>query len=291
MKKVLYILALYMTSSNCQDVVSIDAPNEEPRLIFDAILPFNADTPRENRIHVSTTGNFFDEIEPTLIERIQLLNTDVGGVAFYAPDPNILGDYIPGEDDVAYNPPQLLIGEPNPEHTNVLTFVYNEELYLAFSSYTSVPELTSVTQGTETLFDENETEIIISFTDPEDEENFYAFSFGDGEYVAIEDTFFNGQDYTFSYFTDQNLNPGYNLEVKMWGVDEQLYNYIGEIITQSEFDENPLFQTPVTTVRGNILKVEDIDNIDLFDNVGRPQEFVLGYFAMIQERSQILTIQ
>jgi len=291
MKKVFYILISYFIIVSCEDVVDIAIPNEEPRLVFDAILPFNTETPQENRIHVSTTGNFFDEIEPRLIERIQLQNADVGGVGFYAPDPNMLGDYIPGADDMAFDPPQLLLGEPNPEHLNILTFVYNEELYLAFANYTTVPELTSVAQGTETLFDDDATEIILNFTDPEDEENFYAFSFGDGEFVVIEDTFFNGQEYTFSYFTNQDLQPNDELLITMWGINEPLYNYIDELINQSESDENPLFQTPVITVRGNILKVEDIDNIEIFDNVGRPQEFVLGYFAMVQERSRILTIQ
>lgn len=272
-------------------MVEIDAPAEEPRLIFDAILRFNLEDPQENRIHVATTGSFFEDIQPSLLERIQIQSLDQGGVAFYAPDPDILGDYIPGADNIPDYDALLLVGEPNPEDTTVLTFVYNEELYLAFANYVPAPEFISVTQGTETLLNDDDTEIIITFEDPEDEENFYAFKFGEGEFVVIDDTFFNGQEYTFSYFTDQELELGDELLVTMWGADEQFYNYMRELINQSESDENPLFQTPVTTVRGNILKVEGIDNINIFDNVGRPQDFVLGYFAMVQEHSYALTIQ
>ena len=184
-----------------------------------------------------------------------------------------------------------LTGEPNPENVLVLTFEYEEELYLAFANYVPAPEFISVTQGTETTLNDDETEIILSFMDPEDEDNFYVFGFGNGEYTVIEDTFFNGQEYTFSYFSSQNLEPNDDLLVTMWGVDEPFYNYMRQLIEQSERGENTLFQTPVSTVRGNILKVEDIDNVDLFNNVGRPQDFILGYFAVVQEHTVTLTIQ
>lgn len=64
------------------------------------------------------------------------------------------------------------------------------------------------------------------------------------------------------------------LKVNIWGVDEDFHIYIDQLIDQSEEAYNPFFQISVTTVRGNILKVEDINNIETFDNVGRPQEFV-----------------
>ena len=51
------------------------------------------------------------------------------------------------------------------------------------------------------------------------------------------------------------------------------------------------FETPVATVRGNIFDVTDLDNIDLFDNVEQPDVFPLGYFAVVQEYKQTITIQ
>ncbi len=291
MKKIGYIFIVLCLSLSCEDVVEIDVTSEEPRLIFEAILRYNLVSPNENRISVSTTGSFFDEVEPSLLERIQLQDVTNGGVGFYAPDPDIFGDYIPGADGIPIYDLLYLTGEPNPENSLVLTFEYEEELYLAFANYVPAPEFISVTQGTETTLNDDETEIILSFMDPEDEDNFYVFGFGNGEYTVIEDTFFNGQEYTFSYFSSQNLEPNDDLLVTMWGVDEPFYNYMRQLIEQSERGENTLFQTPVSTVRGNILKVEDIDNVDLFNNVGRPQDFILGYFAVVQEHTATLTIQ
>lgn len=290
MKKVAAIL-FFVSLFGCQDVVEIDPAGEEPRLIFDAILRVNVDAPNENRIKISTTNSFFDEIQPSLLDRIQLLNETLGGVSFYAPDSLVPGSYIPGADNIPDYDNILLVGEPDPEHRYILTFEYLDELYLAFYNYVPVTALTSVVQGDETLFDEDDIEIEITFTDPEDESNYYAFQFGDSDYIVFDDTFFDGQEYTFSYFAEENTVVNNQIEVKMLGLDEPLFNYLSQLIDQSEEVDNPFFQIPVSTVRGNILKVEGINNIDTFDNVGRPQEFVLGYFAYIQERSFTLTVE
>ncbi len=293
MKQRVYIAILLacIFNQSCQDVVDIESSNEAPRLVFDAVLRFNLETPNENRIHVSTTASFFDEIQPSLLDRIQILNETLGGVSFYAPDTFVPGDYIPGDDNVPNYDEILLLGEPNPEHLQILTFEYLDELYLAFANYAPVPELSSVVQGEDTLFDEDDIEVIITFTDPADITNYYAFQFGETEYITFDDMFFDGQEYTFSYFVDESLVENNQIEIKMFGVDEQFHNYLDQLIDQSEEVDNPFFQIPVSTVRGNILKVEGINNIDTFDNVGRPQEFVLGYFAMVQERSFTLNVE
>lgn len=290
MRRLLYFLALINLFS-CEDVVEIDAPSESPRLIFDAVLRVNLETPNENRIHVSTSNSFFGTVNPSLLDRIQIQSELGGFPLFYAPDPDIFGDYIPGADNVPDYDNLLLDTEFDTESRNLLTFEYDEELYLAIATYTKVPELTSVTQGDGTLFDEDETEIVITFTDPENEENFYAFGFGNGEYVVLEDEFFNGQEFTFSYFSSQDLEPNDEMLVTMWGIEEPFYDYLRQLIEQSDLGDNIFFQSPVSTVRGNILKAEGIASFGTDNNVGRPQEFVLGYFALVEERSRILTIQ
>lgn len=292
MQRLFYIIICGLLFTSCEDVVDVDLPTEDPKLIFDGVLRYNEAQPRENRITVSTTGSFFGTIEPETLGDTQLLNDTQGGVpGFYVQDLEIPGDYIPGSDGIPIDDFLLISGEFNPDDLLVLTFFYLDELYLAFASYVQAPEITAVTQGTETLFDDEETEIIVSFDDPGDEHNFYVINFGNGEFVALEDEFFNGQSYSFSYFSSQDLSPGDRLEVNLWGVDEDFYNYYLKLVEQSEMGENTLFQTPISTVRGNILKVEDIDNIDLFNNLGRPQEFVLGYFAIVQEHTKTLIIE
>lgn len=291
MKIRIYILLVTMLLTSCEEVIDVELPSDEMKLTFDAILRYNEDDPQENRISVATAGSFFNEIQPDTLRRIQTQNLASGGVGFYTRDPDVFGDYVPGTDEGGPYADTTFVSGPGDSNDDIfLSFIYLDEIYGAYTNFIPVTDLISVMQGDNSFLDD-ETEIIATFSDPEDEDNFYVFGYGNGEYTAFDDQFFNGQEYSFSYFSNQSLSPGDELTIQMWGVDEDFYVYMVKLIEQSELGENSLFQVPVSTVRGNILKLEGIDNIDTFNNVGRPQEFILGYFAFVQERTKTLVIQ
>ena len=62
------------------------------------------------------------------------------------------------------------------------------------------------------------------------------------------------------------------------------------LIEQSKSDLD-IFATPVATVRGNIINVTDIDNIEHFDNVNQTNNFTLGYFTVVQKFKKSIVIQ
>ena len=64
---------------------------------------------------------------------------------------------------------------------------------------------------------------------------------------------------------------------------------MNQIIVQSGGDQGP-FQTPAATVRGNIINVTGIDNDEVVDNVERSDNFALGYFAIVEEYTDSITI-
>ena len=74
------------------------------------------------------------------------------------------------------------------------------------------------------------------------------------------------------------------------GADQTFFNYMDLLIEQTTNDAG-IFATPVATVRGNVFDITDIDNIDVSDNVGQPNIFPLGYFAIVQEYKDTLVIQ
>jgi hypothetical protein len=74
------------------------------------------------------------------------------------------------------------------------------------------------------------------------------------------------------------------------GVDPTFYNYMDLLITQSG-DQQGIFQTPVATVRGNVVDVTGLDNEEIVDNASRPDVFPLGYFAIVQEHVRTITIR
>jgi len=153
----------------------------------------------------------------------------------------------------------------------------------------SVP-IESLQEGNATLFTGDETEILISFLDTPNQTDFYLFDFSFDEYLVSEDTFYPGQRFQFSYFYEDGLNSGQEIEIGILGIDVNFYNYMTQLIVQAGGDQGP-FQTPAATVRGNIINVTDIDNIDNFDNVEDTENFALGYFSVSQEYTESITIQ
>lgn len=297
MKKLGYILLMYMAfmTMSCEDVVDVDLPPEEPKLVVDALIRLNLE---ENaspvRFKVSTTGAFFDEITPTPLTGMQLVNEDIttiAGVVFLTQDPEHPNEYVPGSDEAGPDPSGLVSNNFFLDGRLILTFTFEEELYLSETRFAPAPPIDTVVQGDQTLFDEDDTEVIVTFTDIPEQDNFYVFDFDFTEFLALEDRFFQDQQFDFSYFYDTDLEAGDVANISILGADQSFYNYMGLLIEQSDLTDGGPFQVPVTTVRGNFLKVEGVDNINIFDNVGRPQEFVLGYFAVSQEFKTSITIE
>tara|TARA_R110002051_G_scaffold197582_1_gene265084 strand:- start:26583 stop:27470 length:888 start_codon:yes stop_codon:yes gene_type:complete len=294
-KQVLYILLFFWLLQGCEDVIDVNLPEEEPKLVVDALIRLDlTQSSSPFRVKVSTTGSFFDEITPTTLERMQLVNEDnttVSGIIFLIPDPEHPNEYVPLGPDGEPEPDDLVPNDFFLEGRLILTFVHDNELYLAETRFAPAPSIETIKVGDGTLFDDNATELIVSFTDIPEVDNYYVFDFDFGEFLTLEDRFFQDQAFEFSYFYEKELSAGDFVVVSILGATEDFYNYIDLLIEQSDLTDGGPFQVPVTTVRGNILKVEGVDNIDIFDNVGRPQEFVLGYFAVAQEYSETITIE
>ena len=166
----------------------------------------------------------------------------------------------------------------------------NEQFFATTTYVKSVP-IDSLEQGNETLFSGDETEVIVTFTDPGESNDFYLLDLDFGEFLVTEDEFYQGQTFVFSYFYDNELaiNTSSVVNISLLGVDEQFYNYMNQIIVQSGGDQGP-FQTPAATVRGNIINVTGIDNDEVVDNVERSDNFALGYFAIVEEYTDSITI-
>ena len=284
---------------SCEDVIQVDVPTGETRLIVDALI--RVDTTQEwlgLKVKVTETNNFFEELPVTSLETIDViytttredglvLNSGVSslidldpGSGIYTPNPNF-------STEERISTATVLQGE---DVLFTLIIQHKGRKYAAQTRYVPAAQLIRVEQGTETLFSEDETEVVVTFEDNPEIDNFYVFDFDFDEFLVSEDTFFNGQEFKFSYFYDKNLTPGQEVTVSILGADRTFYNYMDELLTQSEAPQGP-FQTPVTTVRGNVFDITGLDNINIVDNAGRPNDFPLGYFAIVQEFKSTITIQ
>lgn len=279
----------------CEDVVDIDTPSEPPRLIVEALIRVDETEPFiPVEVKVSLTDNFFGTVPVTELERIlilveayedgmlietgdAILTESVAGSGIYVPDQTYADERIPTsaiEFDLNY----------------ILIITHEGRRYFAQTRYVPAVPFTDIVQGSGTLLDEDETEVIVSFRDDPEADNFYIFDFDFDEFLVTEDEFYQGQEFAFSYFYDRKFEAGKNIEISILGADKPLYDYMAQLIEQTEDPQGP-FQTPVATVRGNIFDITGLDNIEIFDNVERPNDFPLGYFAIVQEFKQTITIE
>ncbi len=275
-----FLIILLLGFCSCEDVIEVDVPSEDPRLIVDGLIRVDTSQPQTMvRIKVSQTNSFFGTVSPAELQQITLSNLD---------DPDggeqLLIEEEPGSGVYSeiFSTDQLMSGRW------FLQIDFEDESYVATARFNPSVPFDSIEQGDDTLFNDEDTEIIISYTDFPDREDFYLFDFDFNNFFASEDTFYEGQSFSFSYFYDEEINPGDQLQISIMGIDEDFYNYMNLLIEQSNVETSP-FETPSVTVRGNIINTTETDNSELsnLDNAGN---FALGYFAIAGEYKQSITI-
>ena len=300
MKRLLTLFIAMIFFTACEDVIDVETQPEPPRLVVNGLV--RVDTTQQFidvRIQVTETDDFFNENTVTELERAVILPGRVdpealSGVSFgrsrvlveSEPGTGIyIPSFVPGSTD-----DRLTTDGLSPESVFLLIIDHKGRRYAAQTPYVPTVPIENLEQGDETLFDEDDTEIQITITDAQDTENYYVFDFGEGDFLALDDQFIDGQQFEFSYFVERDLEPGEELEVSILGADLEFFNYIDLLVEQTENDGG-VFETPAATVRGNVFDITGLDNINIFDNVGRPNEFALGYFAVVQEFRQTIIIE
>ncbi|MEO1258429.1 MAG: DUF4249 family protein [Bacteroidota bacterium] len=283
----------------CQDVVEVDLPATESRLVIDAVIRVDrTDAFAQVEIKVKETSDFFsDNIITELESAVIFYGMPVEGApelfdvvfrsslaelqpgtGIYGPDPNFSTDQ------------RIPTSIVQPGFVFQLLIEHQGREYFATTPFSPSVPIDSLVQGDEILFDEDDKELIVTFTDIPDEKNYYVFDFDFGEFLAADDQFIDGQQFEFSYFYQKDLAPGTVAEVSILGADQQFHNYMNLLVEQT-VDNGGVFETPAITVRGNIFDVTDLDNITVFDNVEQPEIFPLGYFAVVEEFKRTIVIE
>lgn len=283
MSRFIYITSVCILAgcwTACEEVIEVETPTEDPRLIVDALIRVDTtETFTDVRVKVSETRSFFETLPPAGIDQISLTGLEGGLSEILLEDPPGSGIYSKLVNT------QALIGEEI-----FLQIDYQDEFYVAYARFIPSAPIDAIQQGDGTIFGDDDVEVIITFTDPPNRDDYYLFDFDFANYLVSEDTFYQGQQFSFSYFYEDGLDPGTELEISLMGSGEDFYNYMGLLIEQSEGSFGP-FETPSVTVRGNLINATTIDNNENFDNVDTSDNFALGYFAIVQEYKQTLIIE
>jgi hypothetical protein len=271
MKRILFFISFLTLLSSCEDVIEVSVPNSEPRLSIDAHFNlFTDENPLrlEGGVRLTLTANYFNNTVP-LVKDATVFITDLTTANQY---PLI---YNPSTEYYTPKNPEILI---NYDTQYRLTVIYKEEVYQGVSKFISVAPISSVIQGTKTLFEGDETEVIVSFKDDAAATNYYLYDFGFNILRPIEDLFFQGQEFVFSnFYSSDEVRPGQSITIKAFGIEKQYFTYISLILQQTG-NGGPFQPLPATT-RGNII------NTTAFDN------YPLGYFLISEAYESDLLIQ
>lgn len=269
MKKLVYIIPLLLFFG-CEDVVDIDVPSTEPKLVIDASFNvYTTESPvrTDGFVKLSLTTNYFDtEDNPVTTADVFIVDLSSGTVYPFSSNGNA-GYYQASSNNFT----------PEFNKTYQLNVVYNSNTYIAETTLTPSVAIDNVEQGDATLFDEDDTELIVSFTDNANRDDFYLFDLDFGEFLTTSDEFFQGETFKFSYFYD-DLSSGKEVVIKLNGVDEQFYNYMDLILAQSGESSGGPFQTTPATIRGNIINTTNED------------DYALGYFNLSETYEYKITI-
>jgi hypothetical protein len=263
------MLLVYLILMSCTEVVEVDVPTEAPRLVVEATISWELGTPgNEQTIKLSNSTPYFNSIEIVPAKGASVkITDDFNGEIFTFSDQNN-GEYFCNN----------FVPIINQSYT--LEVIYNGEIYLANETLTSVVPIDEVYQSTDQGFDKNALEVNILFTDPANVENFYLTKFQEEGALLpalfdISDEFTNGNQMKVFYekFETQNsdqqeFEPGDIVNISLFGISKQFYNYIGLLLEQSQ--EGGPFSTIPAQIKGNCL------------NISNDENYAFGYFRLTQ---------
>lgn len=245
--------------SNCEKVIDVDVPSIEQKLVIDASFEVNFD---ENPVTANTvvklrlSADYFDDTIPAVTNATVFLTILSDNTIINFSNANADGNYTPINSFV-----------PADDEEYELTIIHDNETYKGRATKIKSTPFTEVIQGDETLFSGEEIELKISFSDNFNTENYYLFNIDIYNFITIEDRFFNGTDYNFSYFyEDENIEFPKNIDIKLFGISKEYYNYFRILQGQSGQNSGGPFQTIPSSLLGNMINTTNDNN------------FPLGYF-------------
>ena len=270
-KKYIFPVLFLFTIISCEKVIDVEVPSIEPKLIIDAnfeILFDKSPVIANSIVKLSLSSDYFDDEIPSVSNAIVFLTNLSNNTIINFIDTNSNGSFEPinsfiPEDDIMYE----------------LTVVYNNQTYKGKASKVKSTPLTNVVQGDETLFSGEETELEITFKDAPIVENYFLFNFDRNLFISIDDRYFNGSDYNFSFFYDEDdIELPATVTIRMSGITKEYYTYFEILINQSDQNSGGPFATAPSSLLGNMINTTEEDN------------FPLGYFHISETDTYTLDL-
>jgi hypothetical protein len=245
--------------SNCEKVVEIDLPTIEPKLVIDAsfeVLFDAAPVTANTVVKLRLSADYFEENIPTVSNALVFVTNLSDAAVTKFIDVNLDGNFRPITnfiplDDIEYE----------------LTVIYQNETYKGKATKVKSTPFTSAIQGDDTLFSGKEIEVKVAFNDDDTSDNYYLFDFTNNLFLPIEDRFFNGNAYNFSfYYQEDEIIAPTTVTIRMSGISKKYFTYFRILLNQSGVNGGGPFASVPASLLGNMINTTNETN------------FPIGYF-------------
>lgn len=284
MKRIAIITLLLITAFSCTDTLDIDIEEGPVRLVVEGRITFNPDEPDGYQsIRLTTTAPYFQNqpVPAASGAQVAVTNTRTNEVFTFSES-----DRIPGLYET--NDMQAAIGE---EYR--LSIIYEGDEYEAIERLLPVAAIDSLYQvfQEETLFQDEGIKVLLDYSDPEGEENYYHWQVFRNDTLLVtadvgnqfnlisSDEFYDGlQISEFEPSSDFSFVPGDVAVVRQYALNAQSFEYYRNYYEQVVGIAPGLADVVPATLRGNV------------QNVSNPDRYPLGYFeasAVSEKRMRI----
>ena len=269
------LLLVFFTA--CTDVIDVEVPSEEPRLVIEASINWEKGTSGSDQtIYLSKSTPFFETNGNVPVSGASVVITNTSDGSFFE---------FNDQNDGSYTTSNFM---PVLNDNYTLEVISEEETYIAQETFIPVVPILEVYQSTDKFLPEV-LEVNFDFLDPAEEENYYYIKFKEQadsfpRLLDLKDEFVNGN--LISVFNERQENedinqveyaPGDMVNMELIGVSKRYYEYIQLLISQSE-SGGPFDTTPVA-LRGNCTNQND------------PNNFAYGYFRLTEVAKASYTIE
>jgi hypothetical protein len=273
MKKIqlFFVILMAIFFNSCEDVVSVDLKTAPPKLVIEASIYWQKGTTgNEQKIKLSTTTDYYSNTFPKVSGATVVVKNSSNVIFNFTEKPNT-GEYI------------CTNFIPKINETYILTVISKGQTYTATETLKPVAPITKIIQNNQGGFDKKTIEIKAYFNDPGTEENYSMYRYGyqnpllDDYYIG-EDTYFQGNEF-FSLSQNSDLKIGDAIKITHYGISKTYSNYLKVLISIAGNSNGAPFQSPSSTVRGNIINTTDFNN------------YSLGYFSVSETDLRNYVIQ
>ncbi|WP_290972035.1 DUF4249 domain-containing protein [Flavobacterium sp.] len=262
MNRALALISLLFVFSfaSCEEVVNLDLPTGETKLVIDAEIIWKKGTDgKEQTIKISKTAPYYNNSTPKVSGAQVRIENGSGDVFTF------------NETEAGVYKCTNFVPVLNADYKLFITA--EGQSFTAVEKLTSVTPITKIEQNIVPDFSGKDIiELTYYYNDPADEVNYYVTDYQSSfliypEYGITNDEFLNGNEISTRYSHEDKMKPGNTVTITHRGVSKNFYNYWKLILEASV--SNP-FSVPPGSIRGNIVNTSDINN------------YAFGYFRLCE---------